>query len=236
MIALAAAPTELTTAASDLVVASAALVAAASLRRRGRPRSVAAGWWLASLLALAAAALGGAAYHGVVLTDALAATLWRVTTLALAATVTTFALGVLVDWRGPNAARRALPLLVALVVAATVAGELSGGSFLPTVLLEGAVMLPTLAICLYRSATQRQRGPAALAVGLVVTLVAALLQSLGIGAFSLVWPFDHNGLFHLIQLVGLTPLVIGMHWSLGVRSSGDGAILTTDGPADQLRR
>lgn len=39
---------------------------------------------------------------------------------------------------------------------------------------------------------------------------AGVVQASGVGPVRLVWTFDHNGLFHLVQLAGLTLLALGL--------------------------
>ena len=38
-------------------------------------------------------------------------------------------------------------------------------------------------------------------------------------SLDLLWSFDHNGLFHLMQMLGLALLVTGLRRSLGVTPS-----------------
>jgi hypothetical protein len=49
-----------------------------------------------------------------------------------------------------------------------------------------------------------------MAAALAVSLGAGALQASGLGAVRLLWEFDHNGLFHLVQLLGLPLMVAGL--------------------------
>jgi hypothetical protein len=48
------------------------------------------------------------------------------------------------------------------------------------------------------------------AAALAVSLAAGAVQATDLGSVRLLWEFDHNGLFHLVQLVGLVLLVAGL--------------------------
>lgn len=48
-----------------------------------------------------------------------------------------------------------------------------------------------------------------------MSLGAGALQAADLGSIRLVWEFDHNGLFHLVQLLGLALMVAGLRRLLG---------------------
>ena len=45
---------------------------------------------------------------------------------------------------------------------------------------------------------------------MAVNILAAAVQAEGALGFTLIWTFDHNGVFHLVQMVGLGLLVWGL--------------------------
>ena len=47
-------------------------------------------------------------------------------------------------------------------------------------------------------------------LALAVSLAAGAVQAANGVMVTLVWPFDHNGLFHLVQLVGVVLLIRGL--------------------------
>jgi len=49
-----------------------------------------------------------------------------------------------------------------------------------------------------------------MAAALAVSLTAGAIQASELGSVRLFWEFDHNGLFHLVQLLGLVLLVAGL--------------------------
>jgi hypothetical protein len=53
-------------------------------------------------------------------------------------------------------------------------------------------------------------GAAAMAAALAVSLAAGIVQASRVGPVRIVWDFDHNGVFHLVQLFGLALLLTGL--------------------------
>jgi hypothetical protein len=199
---------ERTTAATDAVLAAAALVAIALLRRV--PPSFGRSVWTAALGSLAVASALGAIAHGVRLPSAGRELLWQPLYLSLGVTMALFVVGAVRDWRGAPAAQRILLPMLGVAVVFYGITWLSGGSFLAFVVYEAAALLFSLAIYLRLARGHRRPGAAAMAAALGVSLAAGGVQAAHLGSVRLVWEFDHNGLFHLIQLIGLVLLVAGL--------------------------
>jgi len=205
---LSAAATERTTAATDLVLAVAALLAVVALARRVTP-SLARTVWQAALLSAAAGAGLGAVAHGVALPPAARELLWQPLFFLLGLTVSLFVVGAVASWRGPAAARRLLPPMLALAVIFYLATRLSGGDFLVFVAFQAATLLFALVVYL-RLAAHGVPGARWVAAGLGVTLAAGAVQALEGLRLTVVWSFDHNGIYHLVQLGGLAALTRGL--------------------------
>jgi hypothetical protein len=214
---LVAETTERTTAATDLLLAVAAAGGLVWIRRR-TPPSFARGLWLAALFALGLASLLGAATHGLVLPPALEEALWQPLYLALGATMALFVVAATRDRWGEAAGRRALVPM--LVVAGIFYGVtlVTGGDFLAFVVYEAAALLFSLLIYL-ALARARRTGARAVAAALASSLAAGAVQASDVGTVRLVWAFDHNGLFHLVQLLGLVLLLAGLRQLLAAPSS-----------------
>jgi hypothetical protein len=203
------AATERTTAATDAVLALAAAVAILILRR-ATPPSFGRAVWQAALTSLALASVLGAVAHGLELRPATRELLWQPLYLALGVTMALFVVGAVRDWRGDAAGRRVLPPMLALAVVFYGITRLTGGSFLAFVVYEAAAMLFSLAVYLGLARGPAPAGAAAMAAALAVSLAAGVVQASDLGTVRLVWDFDHNGVFHLVQLVGLALLVTGL--------------------------
>jgi Family of unknown function (DUF6962) len=199
-------PTEQTTAATDLLLALAALAGTWYLRRG-------TGWratiWAGVFVLMAFSALLGAAAHGLALADPDTSWLWGPAYLALGAMLALFAAGTVLDRWGEKAARRTLPAVLAWVLLFCAATFVLAGDFLAFVLFEGGVML--FALCCYTLAAVRHRpGSALTAAGILVTILAAFLQTRHGLRLTFVREFDNNGIFHLVQLPGLLLLLAGL--------------------------
>jgi hypothetical protein len=53
-----------------------------------------------------------------------------------------------------------------------------------------------------------------MAGGILITIAAAGVQAGKLFAFTLIWPFDHNGAYHLIQMAGIVLIVAGLRKDL----------------------
>jgi hypothetical protein len=49
-----------------------------------------------------------------------------------------------------------------------------------------------------------------MAGGVMISLVAGGLQARKSIVFTLIWKFDHNGIYHIVQAVGLLFLITGL--------------------------
>jgi hypothetical protein len=205
--------TERTTAATDALLAVAALAVFVGLRRRTRAsfgRSV----WLAALGCMVLASAIGVVAHGLVLADGVRQLLWQPLYLALGVTMALFVVGAVRDWRGERAARRLLPPMLVVALAFYGVTRAAGGDFLAFVLFEAAALGFALGVYAWLAARHRRPGAAAMAAALAMSLAAGAVQAADVGTVRLLWDFDHNGLFHLVQLAGLALLAAGLRRTL----------------------
>jgi hypothetical protein len=204
---LIASATERTTAATDLLLAVASCVVVVALGRA--PASVARRVWQAALLTAAAGAALGAVAHGLAISEGTRELLWQPLYLLLGVTVSLFVVGAVASWRGAPAARRVLPPMLGAALVFYLATRLSGGEFLVFVVFQAGTLLFALGVYLRLQARGRA-GAGLVAAGLAVTLAAGAVQAAESLTVRLVWEFDHNGVYHLVQLVGLVLLARGL--------------------------
>lgn len=209
------APIERTTAITDLIVAMIASGSSLYLARLAGRQTWKAGLWSTVFGLTGFAAALGAVSHGLALSRTVNDLLWHPLYLALGLTVALFGVGLIHDLWGPARARRWLPVLITLGVAFYLQRWLLSSSFLAFIVYEGVVML--VALIAYGVLAMRGRLPGAglVAAGILVTIAAAIMQSTKPAPIRIVWPFDHNGLFHLVQMPGLVLLAAGIGRSLG---------------------
>ncbi|HZE74499.1 MAG TPA: hypothetical protein VE091_04260 [Gemmatimonadales bacterium] len=209
---LASAAAERTTAATDALLALTVSGGLIQLRR-ATPASWRRTVWMAALATFAASALLGTVVHGIAFPPQVSDALWQPLYLLLGVAVALFATGALADWRGERAGRASLPALIALAGGFYFAARLSGGDFRVFLLFEAAALL--FALCVYgRLARLERPGAGTMAVALAVSLAAGAVQAAEGLSIQVIWVFDHNGLFHLVQLAGVVLLVRGLMLSL----------------------
>ena len=212
--------TERTTAATDLLLALVALGSIIYLARFGaRDRWKVRIWsWAFGLLVFASAM--GAVAHGFKMTEQVNDLLWMPLNLALGLTIAMFVVGVVYDMWGEAASRRVLPILVAVGVVFFAVTVLIPDSFILFILYEAVAMLFSLVVYVLLAA-RRQAGAAVMAAGILITIVAAAIQASNAISVTFIWEFDHNGIFHLIQIVGVVVLVAGLRAALhALRAEG----------------
>jgi hypothetical protein len=158
---------------------------------------------------LVVASVLGTVVHGLELSESLRSVLWRPLYLSLGLTVALFLIGGMHDWRGEAAARALLPWAIAIGVSFFAVTQLSGGAFLIFVVYEATAMLATLAMYVFLSITGRLAGAGMMTVGIGLSIVAAAVQASPLSV-RLIVPFDHNGLFHLVQLTATVALANGL--------------------------
>ena len=214
---LTAIATERTTAATDALLAV-AVVAGITWLHRHAPASLRRTVWLSGLALFALAAVLGAIAHGVELDPRTRELLWQPLFLALGAALALFSAGAIGDWRGDASARRALPFLLAVALGFYLLTRLSGGKFLVFVLFEAAALLFALAVYV-GLALRKRTGAGLVVVGLVLSLVGAVLQATSLSLWF-IWEFNHNGLYHLVQLIGVIFLITGLRGTLSVPHAG----------------
>ena len=204
----------MTTAATDLALGVLAVGCASYLVRfrESDPWKVTLWSWLYGMFA--AAALLGALAHGFAWSAAVWDLLWLPLFLLLGLTVALFVVGAIYDLRGLPAARRSVPFLMVLAFVFFGVTQVASGAFLVFVLYEAAAMLFALGVYGYLAATEANRAMSLMVLGVGLNIVAAAIQATQAASFTFIWPFDHNGVFHLVQMVALVVLCAGLQNSL----------------------
>lgn len=204
-----ASPTELTTGVTDGVLALEGAVLVAYLWRGATVAPWRARLWCSVFALLATSSLLGAVAHGLALAPGVREALWLPLYLCLGLAVALVAVGAVADWRGQSVAQRRVRWALAIGLAFCILTTLQGGDFLIFVVYEAVALLSVLGIYAYLAVARRQRGAGVVVLGVVLTLVAAGVQASPVTLY-LVVPFDHNGVFHLLQLLSTATLAVGL--------------------------
>jgi hypothetical protein len=196
-----------------LAVATAAGIA--YLIRR-TPASPLRGWWLVALTGWGVSAVLGMVTHGFDLDPKVSTLLWQPLYIGLGLAQAMVVVASVDAWRGTGAAQRTLPVMLAAAGVYYWATWYWAGDFLVFVIFSAATTIAALVVhaSLARGGL---RGAGLVALGLGASLASGLLQATEL-TLSLIWNFDHNGLFHLGQMLGLALLIAGLGRLLSLNS------------------
>ena len=204
--------TELTTAATDLLIAIAGIWLACQIGAVPTEAVWRQHVWIGVFALLSSSALLGTVVHGFDLSDTARATLWKPLLLCLGSIVGLLIVCAVSDWLGESAGRRALPFAAAISAAFFLLIQLRRSGFAFFLAFGGVGMIFPLAV--YSSlALRHEPGALLVAAGLVVTVLGAAVQRSRLSVRAFV-RFDHNGLFHVVQLVGMVLIAAGVEEAL----------------------
>jgi hypothetical protein len=210
-------PAEQTTAVTDIILA---LIACGGLMiLQWSPVKTGGMWrihiWSAAIGLIGLAAILGAVAHGLVLMPNIHNRIWQALNLALSLAVSLFIVGVINDLWGAEMAKKALPFVLLAGLGFYITTPIYPGIFLLIIVYEGLAL--ALALCAYLFlAVRGAPGAEFMAGGILLSIVAAGLQASKKISFTLIWKFDHNGIYHLVQTLGLFLLIAGL-WISSVR-------------------
>lgn len=215
-------PTEQTTAITDAILALLALGCIFYLWQIGHSGdSWKAGLWAWAFGLLALAAGLGAIAHGFKMSLALNVLFWYPLNLALGLVVALFVVGVIYDVWGLGAAQLAVPIMLITGLLFFGVTVFFSDIFLVFILYEAVALSFALAVYGWLAFTGRLPGAGWMAAGVLTTIIAAAIQATWNGKenpLTLIWQFDQNGLYHLIQMIGVVLLIIGLR--VGLEGTG----------------
>ena len=209
-------PTERTTAVTDIILALTALGGIGYLRW---PRFLIEMLWKINIWSAAIGLIGiaaalGAVAHGIVLSRMLHQRIWLVLNMALGLAVSLFAVGVVYDLWGFEISRATLPVMLMVGLGFFLMTRLYPGIFFLFIVYEAVVLVFALGAYVHLTVQAALPGACLMTAGIFVSIVAAGCQAKKSLAWTFIWQFDHNGIYHLIQVVGLILLITGLRWSV----------------------
>ena len=203
-------PTEMTTAITDVILAAQSAAAIYVIRRKtvARPMWTQVWAWVFALLSIAS--LIGAAAHGLEMAASIETAIWSPAYLALGLTMALFVIAAITMSVGHEKSRRLL--LPAVMVAFTffTITQIWSDSFLLFVIYECIAMLLSLTLYSMCFWQRRAAGSGLLAAGVLVGILAAVIDTQKTLHMTLIWEFNNHGLFHLVQMISLLLLTIGI--------------------------
>jgi hypothetical protein len=127
--------------------------------------------------------------------------------------------GAVNDWRGEAVSRAWLPWAMGAGVLFFLVTQIFSGAFAVFLVYEGAAMCAAFGIYSALAVAGTVPGAGAIAIGMALSLVAAVIQGTDLRVHVIV-RFDHNALFHVVQIVGVIVLAYGLRISLRLGTGG----------------
>jgi hypothetical protein len=209
MMTLTPSPTELTTGATDAVLAVACIVMIACLQQIKTQDRWRTGLWCSAFGLMAVSSFIGAVVHGATWSNSMHSALWVCINLCLGLLVPLFPVGAVYDWKGRGVANRLLPWSIGAGIAFFALTEYLHGKFIFFLIFEAAATVSALAVYLSLAAARRLKGAAFISGAILLNLAAAVVQASD-ASVRIVFPFDHNGIYHLVQIAAIGILGFGL--------------------------
>ncbi len=209
-------PAEKTTAATDIVLAIVAFGGIVFLRHL---QVDSAGLWKINIWSAAIGLIGlaatlGAVAHGVVLSRRFHRCIWLVLNMALSLAVSLFVAGVVYDLWGFKITFLTLPIFLTAGLGFYLITLIYPGIFFLFIIYEVVALVFALGAYTIIATYKIMPGAWMMATGVFCSIIAAGIQTKKSVSLTFIWRFDHNGIYHLVQVLGLMFLFIGLRWSV----------------------
>jgi len=201
---------EQTTALTDVILALIAIGGVLYLQSRGFNGTWKINTWSWAFGFIAISSALGAIAHGLVLPETLHRRIWQTINFGLGLSVSLFVVGVSYDLWGITMARPILWGMLVMGCGFFTVTRIFPGIFFVFIIYEGLALLFALAAYSWIASRGTLDGADLMAAGVLVSLMAAGIQAAKKIKLKLIWIFDHNGIFHLVQGLGLVLLVMGL--------------------------
>ncbi|WP_163835584.1 DUF6962 family protein [Spartinivicinus ruber] len=200
---------EVTTGVTDFTLAIVAVMVVIQLWRLHSLNHWKVALWCSVVGLIAIAALFGGFVHTFELSADSRQMLWLPINLALGLAVAITGLGAIYDFYGKESAQKLLLVALGIGIAFFLLTLLLAKGFIAFVVYQAVVMFGVITAYLILAIRKQLHGAGIIASAVGLNMVAAMIQQSSL-SITLVVPFDHNGLFHLIQMVAIYVLGYGL--------------------------
>ena len=209
-------PAEKTTAVTDIMLALVAFAGIVFLRnlQLNSVGLLKINIWSAAIGLIGLAAALGATAHGLVLPRAFHRRIWLALNLTLSLAVSLFVVGVAYDLWGFEISLTTLPILLIAGLGFYLTTLIYPGVFFLFIVYEVVALVFALGAYMFMAIHKDLPGALLMATGIFVSIIAAGIQANKSVFLTFIWRFDHNGIYHLVQVVGLMLLLMGLGWSV----------------------
>lgn len=206
-------PAEQTTAITDAVLVIIALTVCIALISLNSKQSLRLKLWIVTFADLGIASFLGALSHGFKWSEIPYNALWNLIYLALGLLVAFFVIAVMFDLWGETYVRRYAPIILLIGLFFWLIALIWPDSFIVFILYEMVAMIFALGGYAFLSYKKALPGALWMTMGIFITIIAAVIQATALMSFTLIWEFDHNGVYHLVQMVAIGILMKGLRQS-----------------------
>lgn len=193
--------TEQTTAATDLISAIISLSLGLLLLKFQKLNFI---YWRWFFIFFAVAALFGAIAHGIIISDFLKAALWHGIYFSLGIAMA-FLLATCLPIK-----RKFFAFSISLGVLFYLTTVFISSSFVVFVVYAIPILLIALSVNIYRYIQTHKSSLLVMSSGIITIILSGVVQALFKGEVQFIWLFDHNGLSHIVQTIGMIVLYIGI--------------------------
>ncbi len=170
--------------------------------------------WSAAIGLIGLAATLGAVAHGLAISQTLHHRIWLLLNMSLGLAVSLFVVGVVYDLWGLVIALKTLPLMLLVGLGFYLATLLYPGIFFLFIVYEALALFFALGAYVFLAIQTELKGAGLIAAGIMVSIIAAGIQANKSVTLTFIRQFDHNGIYHLVQMIGLVLLIYGIHRSM----------------------
>jgi hypothetical protein len=213
-------PTEQTTAATDVLMAILAFIVTVKVYQSGKSidlKKTKIWMWAFGLLTFASAI--GAIAHGFQMSKLTNFVLWQPLNLSLGLAIGLFAAGVVYDFKNFRLPKALIPILLVCAIIFFTITVILPNAFIVFIIYEAIAMLFAFVVYTILASRKTIKGAGLMAAGILITIIAAAIQTIETIKVTFIWEFDHNGIFHIVQMIGLIILLKGLQTEFRSRAT-----------------
>ena len=203
-------PTEQTTAVTDALLAVIAILAVMYMHSISHKNKWKTTLWMCFFGFMTLVYILGTIIHGFKISPDLQAILWYPLYFLLCLSVGIFMVAAVYDIWGENIAHRSLPVMIFIAGTFFCITLFWSNNFLVFIIYESVILSFALVGYIWLAFQCHLEGAGLMSMGISVTLIAAAIQVSNSLSFTFIWSFDHNGVFHLVQMAGIVLILSGV--------------------------
>ncbi len=175
--------------------------------------------WIGAFGLLTFASVIGAIVSGFQISKLTDFVLWQPLNLSLGLVISLFVAGVVYDFRNFTLPKTLVPILLVCAIIFFTITIILPNAFIVFIIYEAIAMLFSFVIYTILASRKTIKGAGFMAVGILVTIIAAVIHGIETIKVIFIWEFDYNGISHIIQMIGLIILLKGLQTEFRSRAA-----------------